>query len=354
MEDASRASELMKRADGHEMNSRPVNSASIFGLLCRILPAGSLNYLIAAAAILSLNFVLPRLMPGDPLRAIYGDEALVAMTPEMEAEIIRQFSLDRPWWDQLIAYAAGLLNGDLGFSYYYREPVSQVILGALPWTMLLAGLALVIATAVGVILGIESGYRRGSRFDRSLVTGLMLIGGFPDFFIGILMLLIFAVTFSVLPLSGAESAYAGYSGLSRLLDILKHLALPLASMVLVQLGGTFLLTRNTVVTLMGEPFILAARAKGCTERLIKYGHAGRNSLLPVTTATGMRIPYLLTGALFIEVIFSYPGVGMLLNCSISARDYPLIQGILLLLTMTVLTANFAVDLLYMRLDPRVE
>lgn len=104
---------------------------------------------------------------------------------------------------------------------------------------------------------------------------------------------------------------------------------------------------------MGEPFILAARAKGCTERLIKYGHAGRNTLLPVTTATGMRIPYLLTGALFIEVIFSYPGVGMLLNCSISARDY-LIQGILLLLTMTVLTANFAVDLLYMRLDPRVE
>jgi peptide/nickel transport system permease protein len=321
--------------------------------LRNLFPASILNYLIALIAIFSLNFILPRLMPDDPLHAIYGDEALVAMTPEMEAQLIRQLSLDKSWWDQLLAYVLGLLQGDLGFSYYYREQVSQVIMGALPWTLLLTGLALAIATAIGVVLGIESGYRRGSSLDCVLVAGLMFLGGFPDFFIGILMLLIFAVSLDVLPLSGATSPYAGYEGLAHIFDIIRHLALPLASMVLVQLGGIFLLARNTIVTILGESFILTARAKGCPEKCIKYAHAGRNSLLPVTTATGLRIPHLITGALFIEIVFSYPGVGSLLNTAISARDYPLIQGILLIVTLTVLFANFLVDIFYMRLDPRV-
>ena len=321
--------------------------------LQNLFPASFLNYIIALAAIFSLNFILPRLMPGDPLQAIYGSEALVAMTPEMEAEIIRQFSLDKSWWDQLLAYVLGLLQGDLGFSYYYREQVSQVIMGTLPWTLLLTGLALIMATTIGLILGIESGFKRGSSLDRGLVAGLMFLGGFPDFFMGILLLLIFAVSLDVLPLSGATSPYAGYEGLAYILDILRHLALPLASMILVQLGSIFLLTRNTILTLLRESFILTARAKGCPEGCIKYAHAGRNSLLPVTTATGLRIPHLITGALFIEIVFSYPGVGSLLNTAISARDYPLIQGILLIVTLTVLSSNFLVDLLYMRLDPRV-
>ena len=326
------------------------------GLLMKLrnlFPASFLNYIIALAAIFLLNFILPRLMPGNPLQAIYGQEALVAMTSEMEAQLIRQFSLDKSWWDQLLAYVLGLLQGDLGFSYYYREQVSQVIMGALPWTLLLTGLALIMATAIGLILGIESGYKRGSSLDRGLVAVLMFLGGFPDFFIGILLLLVFAVSLDVLPLSGATSPYAGYEGLAYIFDILRHLALPLASMILVQLGSIFLLTRNTILTLLRESFILTARAKGCPEGCIKYAHAGRNSLLPVTTATGLRIPHLITGALFIEIVFSYPGVGSLLNTAISARDYPLIQGILLIVTLTVLSANFLVDLLYIRLDPRV-
>jgi peptide/nickel transport system permease protein len=332
-----------------DLNPESGKYTSLRGLF----PSGLANYLIALASILSLNFILPRLMPGDPLQAIYGQEALVVMSDEMEAQLIRQFSLDKSWWDQLHAYILGLMQGDLGFSYYYREQVSQVILGALPWTLLLTGLALVLATAIGVVLGIESGYNRGSSLDRGLVAGLMFLGGFPDFFIGILMLLIFAVSLQVLPISGAASPYAGHGGLAYILDVLKHLVLPLTSMVLVQLGGIFLLARNTILTLLGEAFILTARAKGCSERCVKYAHAGRNSLLPVTTATGMRIPQLLTGALFIEIVFSYPGVGSLLNTAIDARDYPLIQGILLIVTLTVLTANFLVDLLYRRLDPRV-
>jgi len=312
-----------------------------------------LNYIVALAAIFALNFILPRLMPGDPLHAIYGDEALVAMTPEMEKSLIKQFALDRSWIDQLQAYIIGLLHGDLGFSYYYKDHVSSVIMGALPWTLLLTGLALVIATALGIILGIESGYRRGQSLDRCIVTSLMLLSGFPDFFVGILLLLIFGVALDIAPLSGSVTPYAGLEGFGYLRDVIWHLALPLASLVAVQLGGVYLLTRNTIVSLLEESFILTAKAKGCSEFAIKYSHAGRNSLLPVTTATGLHIPHLLTGALFIEIIFSYPGVGSLLNTGLNSRDYPLIQGILLLITVAVLTANLIVDLLYQKLDPRV-
>ncbi|MFA7375201.1 MAG: ABC transporter permease, partial [Methanothrix soehngenii] len=152
---------------------------------------GALSYIIALLAIFALNFILPRMMPGDPLQAIYGDEALVAMTPQMEAHLTELFALDKSWSEQMVAYVLALLQGNLGFSYYYKDEVSSVIMGALPWTLLLVGLSLLIATVVGVMLGIESGYRRGERMDRGLLAGLMLLGGLPHFFLGIVLLLIF-------------------------------------------------------------------------------------------------------------------------------------------------------------------
>jgi peptide/nickel transport system permease protein len=314
---------------------------------------GILSYLIALLTIFALNFILPRMMPGDPLQAIYGEEALVAMTPQMEAHLIELFALDKSWSEQLIAYVIALFHGNLGFSYYYKDDVSSVIMGALPWTLLLVGLSLLIATVAGVILGIESGYRRKERIDRWLLAGLMLLGGLPDFFLGIVLLLIFGVSLNLFPLSGAITPYSGLEGLGLLMDIARHLALPLAALVLVDLGGIYLLTRNTVVTILKEGFMLTSRAKGCSDFCLRYCHAGRNALLPVTTATGLRIPQLFTGALFIEIIFSYPGLGLMLRTALDARDYPLIQGILLLVTITVLTANLFVDHIYQRLDPRV-
>jgi peptide/nickel transport system permease protein len=311
------------------------------------------NYILALAAIFALNFILPRMMPGDPLHAIYGDEALVAMTPQMEAELIKRFSLDQSWTSQLSAYVSGLFHGDLGYSYYYKDQVSSVIWGALPWTLLLTGLALLLATSLGIALGMESGYRRGKPLDRGLISGIVFLSGFPDFFIGILLLLIFGVSLGLAPLSGATTSYSGNTGLTYILDVLHHLALPLAALVVVQLGAVYLLTRNTMVTVLKERFIMTARAKGCSETSVRYRHAGRNSLLPVVTSTGMRLPQLITGALFIEIVFSYPGVGSLLNTALDARDYPLIQGVLLLVTVAVLTANLSVDLLYQKLDPRV-
>ena len=312
-----------------------------------------INYAIALAAIFSLNFALPRLMPGDPLHAIYGNEALVAMTPEMEAHLIQKFALDKSWPDQLIAYIIGLLQGDLGFSYYYRDQVSHVIMGALPWTILLASLALIMSTAIGFILGIEAASRRGKLLDRGLMASLMFLSGFPMFFMGILLLLIFGVSLGWAPLFGALTPYSGLEGLDYLKDLCSHLALPAAALGLVMIGETFLITRNTAISILAEPFIMTAKAIGCSELAVRYTHAGRNSLLPVVTEIGMIIPRLLIQILFIEIVFSYPGIGSLLDTALYSRDYPLIQGILLLLMVLVLTINLLVDLVYSKIDPRV-
>lgn len=315
--------------------------------------SAAINYVMAMVFILTLNFILPRLMPGDPLQAIYGDEAMLAMTEELKAALVSRFALDQSPGEQFAAYWLALARGDLGHSYYYNTPVLEVILGFLPWTVLLAGLALVVSTLLGVILGIESGYRRGRRLDRFMLSGLMFFSGLPDFFLGVLLLLLFGVTLQLVPLSGAMTPYAGYTGPALALDVMHHLALPLAALVLARLTATYLLTRSTMITTLGEAFIVTARAKGCPEHSIRYRHAGRNALLPVFTATGLQFTRLFTGALFIEIVFTYPGMGMLLYNALLTRDYPLLQGILLLVAVVVLTINYLVDRLYPKIDPRV-
>lgn len=312
-----------------------------------------INYIIAMVFILTLNFILPRLMPGDPLQAIYGDEAMLAMTDELKALLTSRFALDQSPGEQFAAYWSALARGDLGHSYYYNAPVLEVILGFLPWTALLAGLALIISTLLGVILGIESGYKRGRRLDRFVLSGLMFFSGLPDFFLGVLLLLLFGVTLQLAPLAGAVTPYAGYTGPALVLDVLHHLALPLAALVLARLTATYLLTRSTMITTLGEAFIVTARAKGCPEHSIRYRHAGRNALLPVFTATGLQFTRLFTSALFIEIVFTYPGLGTLLYNALLTRDYPLLQGILLLVAAVVLTINYLVDRLYSKIDPRV-
>jgi len=310
-------------------------------------------YVIAFLFILVLNFVLPRMMPGDPLMAIYGDEALIAMTPELKAQLVERFALDKPLWQQFGAYFLALFQGELGYSYYYNASVLSVILGRLPWTLLLVGTSLVFSTMLGIILGIELGWRRGSRTDRAMLAGLMSLNGFPDFFLGMLLLIAFSVTLGVFPLAGALTPYSGLSGLALLLDILRHLFLPVAALTLAHLASGYLLTRNTMIMVLKEPYMLTAKAKGLSHRVLKYRHAGRNSMLPVVTRTGIWMGRVVTGALFVELVFAYPGVGYLTYEALLARDYPIIQGVFLMVAISVLVANFLIDLSYPKLDPRV-
>lgn len=312
-----------------------------------------ITYVIAFLFILALNFLLPRMMPGDPLLAIYGEEALVAMTPELKAHLVERFALDQPLWQQFGTYFVALFQGELGYSYYYHASVLGVILGRLPWTLLLVGSSLVLSTILGIVLGIESGWRRGSKTDRAMLAGLMSLNGFPDFFLGMLLLIIFGVTLGVFPLAGALTPYSGLSGLALVLDVLRHLFLPMAALTLAHLAGSYLLTRNTMITVLKEPYILTAKAKGLSQQVLKYRHAGRNSMLPVVTRTGIWTGRVVTGALFTELVFAYPGVGYLTYEALLARDYPVIQGVFLLVAIFVLVANFLVDLSYPKLDPRV-
>jgi peptide/nickel transport system permease protein len=311
------------------------------------------TYGIAFFIILVLNFFLPRMMPGNPLTAIYGDEALVAMTPALKAHLTARFALDQPLWQQFGAYIAALFRGDLGWSYFYNAPVLKVILGSLPWTLLVVGTSLILSTMLGIVLGIESGWRRGSKTDRAMLTGLMSLNGFPDFFLGLVLLIVFGVLLKLAPLSGALTPYSGLSGMALVLDVLKHMALPVAALTIAHLAGGYLLTRNTMVTVLKAPFMLTARAKGLSQRALKYRHAGRNSMLPVLTMTGIWLGRVVTGALFVELVFAYPGVGQLTYQALLARDYPVIQGVFLMVAISVLVVNFAVDLLYPKLDPRV-
>ena len=285
--------------------------------------------------------------------AIYGEEALVAMTPQLKAELVERFALDQSMWHQLGAYVLALFQGKLGYSYYYNAPVLSVVLDRLPWTFLLVGTALVLSTILGIVLGIESGWRRGSGTDRTMLTGLMTLNGFPDFFLGMVLLIIFGVIGGVFPLAGALTPYAGLTGWAVVLDVIKHLVLPVAALTLTHLSGNYLLTRNTMITVLKEPYMLTARAKGLSPGSLKYRHAGRNSLLPVVTHTGIWAGRVVTGALFVELVFAYPGVGYLAYEAMMARDYPIIQGLFLVVAVSVLAANFFVELSYTTLDPRV-
>lgn len=312
-----------------------------------------MKYIIAFCIVLSLNFMLPRLMPGDPLTAIYGEDALVQMSPDLRARVEERFGIDKPLEEQFLFYLKELTTGDLGYSFYYNAPVREVILGSLPWSILLCGTSLAMSTFLGMLLGIESGWRRGKRWDAAALTGVILLNGIPDFFLGILLLMVFGVLLGIFPLSGALTPYEDLSGIYLVFDVLKHLALPLLALTLSNLAGTYLLTRSSMLAVLKAPFLTTARAKGLGQLKIRYGHAGRNILLPVITNTGTRFGRLAAGVIFVETVFAYPGLGQLLYNSLLTRDYPLIQGVLLVVTAAVLSVSFILDLLYTKLDPRV-
>lgn len=313
-----------------------------------------LNYLAAFIVIILLNFLLPRLLPGDPFQAIYGEEAALTLNEEVKKELISAMGLDRPLIIQFVRYLTALLHGDLGTSYSLKAPVWSIIARTLPWTLLLVGCALIISTLLGVLLGIESGWHKGGKTDRFIFYSIVTISGLPNFVLGVILLLIFAVQLGWFPLGGALTPYSGLSGIDRVWDIVHHLLLPVAALTLAQLSETVLLTRSAMLGSIVSPYIRTAAAKGLTKGSIKYGHAGRNSLLPASARLGVAVGRALAGALFVEIVFAYPGMGSLTHRALLSRDYPLLQGIFLVMAVTIILANILADRLAIRLDPRLK
>ena len=307
--------------------------------------------------ILVINFFLPRMMPGDPFSTTSADEVgedIIVMTEEQHLYYINYYGLDRPLPEQFLAYLKKLMTGNLGRSIYYKMPVSDVIVLHLPWTILIVVSATVISTISGVVLGTISAKNRKKGSDRIMMTGMIAFAEIPSFLLGLILLLIFSVYLRLFPLAGAVTPFANYNGLAeQILDISYHAFLPVLTLSLSQLTGVYLLTRNTLITVTTKDYIRTARAKGLGEKKVWIRHALRNALLPVVTRTGFTIGIMMGGVVLVENVFSYPGIGMTLRSAVVGRDYPLIQGILLVIAVSILICNLLVDKIYGKLDPRV-
>ena len=304
---------------------------------------------LAALAMIYLSYSLPRLLPGDFVTAMYSSSQ-VTLTAEQEAEL-RAYYTEEPGFGRYLVKLASL---DWGYSYAFLTPVSALFFGALPWTLLLLGTAHVISMFVGFVTGVEAAWRRDSQLEKGMVGGMTVLEGVPEISTGVILLVVFALHLGWFPAAGAETAYAEVSLWARLTDVGHHLALPLATLVLAYLPGNFLLTRNSMVMVIKQSYITTARAKGLPARRIRYAHAARNALLPLVTRFGLRLAFMVTGALVVERIYSYPGLGTLLFNAIQARDLPVIQAVVLVSSLMVLIIILGLEMIYRFIDPKIE
>lgn len=322
---------------------------------------------LTIVAIVLLNFVLFRAMPGSAVRLTHSPY----QTQEQITQEMHRLGLDQPLlpitislsppeltWNsenQLFAYIGQTISGDLGYSFKYKgQPVTQVI-GDRFWpTVILIGFGELIAIIVGLTLGAYSGWRRGSTVDRVGGGIGLILYSMPYFVIGMPLIIIFAAGLGWFPTSGMFTIGATYdSALAQVMDFLHHLVLPLATVSLGLIGGYSILMRASIVETRAEDYVTTARAKGLTDRRILRSHAFPNAMLPMVTIIAINLGYVVGGAITAEIVFNWPGLGTLTVDALSARDYPVLQGIFLLLAVTVVLANLAADLLYGILDPRV-
>ena len=312
-----------------------------------------LGALATIVAIVVLNFLLFRLMPGSPERILLRNPHLTQETVDAARE---RWGLDKPLIpDQLVAYLFATARGDLGYSFQYRgQPVSEVIADRFWPTVLLIGSAEVIAIFLGLLLGAYAGWRRGSAVDR-LGNGLGLIFySMPYFVIGLPLIIIFAANLGWFPTSGMLTPGATYdSFLDQVADFASHLVLPMTTIALGLIGGYSILMRSSVIDTRAEDYVTTARAKGMSSAYVLRHHAFPNALLPTVTIIAINLGYVVAGALTAEIIFNWPGLGTLTYSALTARDYPVLQGTFLILSITVVLANLGADFIYGALDPRV-
>jgi peptide/nickel transport system permease protein len=309
--------------------------------------------LLTILFIILLNFVLFRMMPGSPER-ILGRNPNV--TPEILAAKRAQWGLDKAVFpDQFVAYVSSTAQGDLGFSFVARgRSVVEVLGQRLGPTLLLFGLGELIAIVAGLALGAYTGWKRGGPIDHVGNAASLLLYSTPYFLLGMALLMIFAVGLGWFPTFGMLSAGATYaSPLDNLFDLGRHLVLPVATVALGLIGQYAIVMRSSIVETLSEDYVTTARAKGLRDDQVLRRHALPNAMLPTVTLVAINLGYVVAGAITVEVVFNWPGLGTLTVEALSARDYPVLQGIFLLLSVSVVLANLAADLLYGTLDPRV-
>ena len=311
-------------------------------------------FLVTLWAALSLNFFLPRLMPGSPAdRIIAHLHGAVSQSTVRAIEQSLGIDNNQGIWSQYFTYLGHTATGNLGISYSQGEPVSQVIAGALPWTLGLVGITTVLAFILGTTIGAVAAWRRGSRFDSVMPPLFVFTTAIPFFWVGMVLILIFSVHLGWFPSSGnvgqltLPSFSASYIG-----DVLQHALLPALTLLITGIGGWVLTMRNNMVTTLTEDYVRMARAKGLSSARVMVDYGARNAILPNLTGFAMSLGFVVSGAILVEYVFNYQGVGYYLLNAVGYDDYPLMQGLFLVITLAVLIAILLSDIATAILDPR--
>jgi ABC-type dipeptide/oligopeptide/nickel transport system permease component len=298
---------------------------------------------------ITMNFFLFRVLPGS---AVTDLSRVPHAGPQLRHALTVEFGLDKPKWEQYLIYLRELLHGNMGVSFTYQQPVSTLLIADLKNTIPLVTVGTVAAIILGVFTGVLSAWRRGSLTDHASTNLAIFAYAFPTQWLGLMLLIIFA---GVLPSAGMSNPFlfGPEPFWQHMGDIARHMILPAATLLLTAYGSYTLVVRSSMLETLGEDYVLTARAKGLPVRRIVWRHAVRNALLPMVTLIALDFGYIVGGALLIEVIFSWPGIGEAMYAAIGQRDYPMLQGGFLILTVSVIVLNFAADLVYARLDPRI-
>jgi len=305
--------------------------------------------LVAIALVLvvgTLNFAILHLAPGGPETIFLNPR----ITPAARALILKSFGLDRPIQEQYLLYLEGMVTGNWGLSYFYTESAFNVVASRIPATLLLMVPSLILTVLVGILMGILSVRRPYSFVDRFLSSFAFFFYSMPVFWLGFILLTFFAVTLSVLPAGGMISiTTTGFD----VVDYLRHLILPMTALTLINLASFSLLVRSSMLEVLDQNYIVTARGKGLSERLVFYRHALRNGLLPTVTMLGLFVGSILSGAILTETVFSWPGLGSLTFDSISRRDYPVVLALFFIFSILTILSNLITDIVYGILDPRI-
>ena len=321
---------------------------SLLGFLVRRI----LYAAVLVLAVLVLNFLLIRLAPGDPIETLAGQ--MGGMTEQIRAELRAAYGLDQPVAVQLGIYIARVLRGDLGTSYFFNLPVASLILDRLPATLLLLATALTAAIAIGTTLGILASKKPNGLLSQAITAVAVAGYSAPVFWTGMLLVILFASVIPILPVSGMRAAAISRGPWLDGLDIAHHLVLPALSLALVQMAQYSRLTRASMLDVLGSDYVRTARAKGLGERSVFFKHAFRNAILPIVTIIGLQFGNMFAGAIVVETVFNWPGLGRLAFDSVLRRDYPTLLGLLFCSSLLVIIVNQITDVCYRLADPRIK
>ena len=313
----------------------------------------TVSRVITFAVVISLLFFLARSAGADPFERYLSEDPRIPL--EQIQRLRAKFGLDKPLHMQYFDFLWNTLNGEFGYSLYYKRPVFDVVMERLPYTLLLMGISVVLSTIVSFVVGVYFAYKRGTKVDTWGTNICIFVRSTPHFWLGMLLLLAFAYYWPIFPLFGALTPGVEHENSFEFLkDILFHYTLPLTTLLLRQIGMYVLYMRNSTVEVLGEDYMVTAKAKGVPKMSIMFKHAARNAMLPMVTVTAMRFGFMVNGAILTETVFSLPGTGRLIYQSIMNDDFFLLQGTFFIISITVLAANLMADLICAWLDPRIK